>query len=89
MNENKYTYKHPCGLQFNYMEMREPNQCDEGEIIVIVLWLPNCRETPMMIVDWSFADVPDACLIELCDRWVARQSTAMIETLLEVQDIAN
>lgn len=82
-------YKHRCGLKFDFMQMSDRGTCMEGDIIVIVMWLPSCTETPMMIIDWSFADVPDACLITLCDRWVARQSSAMIETLLQVQDIAD
>lgn len=89
MNENKNIYKHPCGLQFNFMKMYDPSQCEEGEIILIVLWLFNSVETPMIIVDWSFADVPDACLIELCDRWLGRQDAEMLKHLLEVQNAAN
>lgn len=85
---NKELYKHESGLLFEigYLYDEENRPYD---ISAIMLWLPNCTDTPMIIVGWYFGRRDDAATKEYVDQWLADKTQEEIRELNILQDITD
>jgi len=81
------SYKHESGLIFDNTCLYD-NEHRDCDITVVVIWLPNCAETPMEIIDWYCGEPSYENLKTAADAWCADKTDATLRNLVECQDIA-
>lgn len=81
-------YKHSSGLLFHTTRLMDNDETTSYDITVVVCWLPNCRETPMLIIDWHCGEPNIEDLKKLADAFCDSKTAKELQNLVEVQDIA-
>ena len=82
-------FEHACGLQFTTERLMSFDEKSSHDISVVCLWLPNCRETPMKLIDWYCGEPNLNDTADCAERYVAKLTFAEILNLIDCQHLAN
>lgn len=78
-------YNYEDKLIFNTAKLIDSKTDSDYDITVICLWLPNCKDTPLIMVDYYFDEPNEAATKKYADKWLATKTTEEINTLSELQ----
>lgn len=86
---NPVFYEHATGLQFTTERLVSFDEKSSHDISVVCMWLPYCKETPMILVDW-YCGEPNLNDTATCvERYVDKLPFETIRNLIECQDLVN
>lgn len=91
-------YTHESGLKFEVARLRDCTETDSYDISVILLWAPGedidpieitdyYRGEPMKIIDYYCGEPTEDETKHFVDNWCNNQSSQLIKTLLERQNM--
>lgn len=81
-------YQHESGLLFDVSRLVAANGSDH-DVSIIVLWLPNSADEPMIIIDYYFGDIDAQLTKECVDKWLADKQPSEIYDLMLAQDMTD